>query len=120
MTLLDADAVTALEDTLPARFGGSPADYQLLEEEDAAGHLGVVLVVSPSVGSVDAAAVASAFLDRVGASAGVARIAALLWRQAGLLRVERRLPVGESSGKVLHCHAGRRVGRLVVPASRRR
>lgn len=107
MTLLDEDAVTALEAALPARFGGSPADYQLIEEEDAAGRPRLVLVVSPRVGPVDADAVASAFLDEVSAAAGPARVTALLWRQTGWLRVERRSPLGESSGKVLHYHANR-------------
>jgi hypothetical protein len=107
MTLLDEDAVTALEAALPARFGGSPADYQLIEEEDAAGRPSPVLVVSPRVGPVDVDAVASAFLDRVSAAAGPARVTALLWRQAGWLRVERRPPLRESSGKVLHYHASR-------------
>jgi hypothetical protein len=108
MTLLDTDAVAALEELLPARFGGSAADYQLVEEEDAAGRPGVVLLVSPRVGPVDRDAVAAAFLDRVGASAGAARVAALLWRDAAVLRVEVRAPVGERSGKVLHYHAGPR------------
>jgi hypothetical protein len=102
MTLLDTDAVVALEEMLPARFGGSAADYQLAEEEDAAGRPGLVLLVSPRVGPVDPHAVAVAFLDRVGASASAARIAALLWRDAGMLRVEVRPPIGERSGKVLH------------------
>jgi hypothetical protein len=110
MTLPDGEALLALEDTLPARFGGSPADYQLLEEEDAGGRPGLVLVVHPRVGHVDAAEVASAFLDRISAAAGPARVTALLWRQEGWLRVERRAPLGESSGKVLHCHVARRGG----------
>ena len=67
MTLLDVDAVATLEEVLPARFGGSPADYQLVEEDDASGRPGLVLLVSPRVGAVDRQAVAAAFLDRVGA-----------------------------------------------------
>ena len=34
ITLVGSDMVRILEEVLPARFGGSPLDYQLLEEED--------------------------------------------------------------------------------------
>jgi hypothetical protein len=108
MTLLDTDAVAALEEMLPARFGGSAADYQLVEEEDASGRPGLVLLVSPRVGTVDRHAVAAAFLDRLGASTSAARVATLLWRDAAVLRVEVRAPIGERSGKVLHYHTGPR------------
>ena len=116
MTLLDTEAVDALEKVLPARFGGSGADYQLIEEEDARGQPGVVLVVSPRVGSVDPDAIASAFLEHVGAGAGAARAATLLWREAGVLRVEVRAPVGERSGKVLHYHVGPHSRETPTPA----
>ena len=106
MTLLDTDAIAALETVLPARFGGSGADYQLVEEEDTAGRPGLVLFVSPRVGPVDPRAVAATFLAHVGAGASAARVAALLWRDTGVFRVEVRAPIGERSGKVLHCHSG--------------
>jgi hypothetical protein len=105
MNLLDADAIAALEEVLPARFGGDATDYQLLEEEDASGRSRLVLVVSPRIGEVDGEVVAAAFLEKVGAGTGAARIAGVLWRDAGVLRVERRPPVVGSSGKVLHYHA---------------
>ena len=104
MTILDADAVTALEEVLPARFGGAATDYQLLEREDARGRPRLVLVVSPRVGAVDEGAVAAAFLGAIGADSGASRIAALLWREAGVVRVERRPPVAGPTGKVLHLH----------------
>src|SRR5262249_43576160 len=33
MTFLDADVIRVLEEVLPARFGGAPTDYQLVEDE---------------------------------------------------------------------------------------
>jgi hypothetical protein len=107
MTILDADAVTALEQILPARFGGAATDYQLLEREDARGRPRLVLVVSPRVGAVDDAAVATAFLEAIGADSGASRIAELLWREADVLRVERRPPVAGATGKILHLHVDR-------------
>ncbi|MDR7419229.1 MAG: hypothetical protein QN178_10005 [Armatimonadota bacterium] len=101
MTFLDADVVRILEDELPARFGGGPADYQLVEEEVGAG-VGIVLAVHPGVGPLDKQAVRSAFLDAIGRGSGAERIMALQWREAGLPRVERRAPVVSGRGKVLH------------------
>jgi hypothetical protein len=106
MSLLDGDAIAVLEEVLPARFGGDASDYQLLEEEDAAGRPRLVLVVSPRVGAVSPEAVASAFVERVGAGSGIERITGLLWRQAGMIRVERRSPLVGSSGKVLRHRPG--------------
>lgn len=109
MTLLDADAISVLEESLPARFGGAATDYQLREEEeDAAGRPGLVIVVSPRIGPVDSAAVIAAFLAAIGARPGAAPMVERLWHDAGLLRVEREVPRVGASGKVLHWHAAGR------------
>lgn len=104
MTLLDVDVVRLLEAALPARFGGGPTDYQLLEEDADDGRPGLRLLVHPAVGPLDPAVVAEVFLDTVSVGSGVERVAGLLWRDAGLLRVERRAPQATSSGKILHLH----------------
>src|SRR5205807_4758869 len=49
VTLVGSDAVRILEEVLPSRFGGTPLDYQLQEEEDADGLTRLTLVVSPRV-----------------------------------------------------------------------
>jgi hypothetical protein len=105
MTLLDADLVRVLEEVLPARFGGTPTDYQLVEREAAGGAPEVVLVVHPRVGPLSAEAVARTFLAAVGAGTGAERVMGLVWRDTGLLRVERRPPAVTATGKVLHLHA---------------
>ena len=38
MTFLDSDVIRVLEEVLPARFGGGPTDFQLVEQEDDDGH----------------------------------------------------------------------------------
>ncbi|MGH2404320.1 MAG: hypothetical protein ACRDGN_07625, partial [bacterium] len=48
MTLIGSDMVRVLEEVLPARFGGSPLDYQLVEEEDDEGFTRLALAISPS------------------------------------------------------------------------
>ena len=40
MTFQDIDLIRALEETLPARFGGQPSDYQLVESESPDGRPG--------------------------------------------------------------------------------
>lgn len=104
MAFLDRDVVRVLEEVLPGRFGGSPTDYQLVEEEDAAGRPSLRLLVHPSVGPVDAAAVADTFLGALGRGSGAERVMELEWRQAGLPRVERRPPLRTPAGKILHLH----------------
>jgi hypothetical protein len=104
MTLLDADVIRVLEGVLPARFGGGPTDYQLLEEEGAGGEPRLRLLINPAVGPVDTSAVGETFLNALGEGAGAARVMSLAWRDAGALRVERARPVATASGKILHLH----------------
>jgi hypothetical protein len=108
MTFLDADALRVLEEVLPTRFGGTPADYQLVEHEQNDGQPGLSLVVHPALGPLDEAALVETFLDTLGRGDGAERIMTLQWRQAGLLKVERRPPYATHSGKILHLHQIRR------------
>ena len=108
MTFLDTDVIRVLEEVLPARFGGGPTDYQLVEEEDESGRPRLRLLVHPRVGVLDAEAVADTFLSAIGPGSGAERVMALQWRQAGLLRVEREAPRATAMGKVLHLHTERR------------
>jgi hypothetical protein len=104
MTFLDGDVVGILEEVLPARLGGAPTHYQLIEEEMVDGQPRVRLLVHPEVGALDPAAVRRAFLEALGAGSGTARVMATVWRDADLLRVERRPPLTTASGKILHLH----------------
>jgi hypothetical protein len=104
MTFLDSDMVHALEEVLPARFGGSPGDYQLVEDEGPDGRACLRLLVHPSVGAIDPRVLADAFLSALGPAGGTARIMAQVWRDAGLLTIERRVPEPTVSGKILHLH----------------
>ncbi len=104
MSFLDVDAIRVLEEVLPARFGGGPADYQLVEEEEDGGATRLVLRVHPAVGLVDHRAVADVFLHALGRGEEAKHVMALYWKDARLLRVERRPPVATTTGKVLHLH----------------
>jgi hypothetical protein len=104
MTFHDTEVIRVLEEVLPAHFGGGPTDYQLVEEETRTGEPSVRLIVHPAVGPLEPATVAERFLAAIGAGAGAERIMATVWRDAGLLRVERRTPFTAASGKILHLH----------------
>jgi hypothetical protein len=109
MTFLDTDVIRVLEEVLPARFGGIPTDYQLVEEEEAAGGLARVrLLMRPEIGPADPKVVAEAFLAAIGSGTGAERIMGEVWRDGEILRVERRAPLATPSGKILHLHAGGR------------
>jgi hypothetical protein len=110
MTFLDTDVIRILDHVLPARFGGRPTDYQLLEEEGDDGRPILRLLVHPDVGPVDGEIVAETFLTAVGDASSTAKIMVSVWRDARLLRVERRPPLVTASGKILHVHVQRRRG----------
>jgi hypothetical protein len=105
MTFLDTDVILVLEEVLPGRFGGGPTHYQLVEEEDAEGRPGLRLLVDPAVGPLAPQVVAETFLSAIGTGRGAEKVMGLAWRDAGLLRVERRVPLVTASGKILHLHA---------------
>jgi hypothetical protein len=105
MTLLDVDVVRVLEESLPARFGGGPTDYQLVEEEAADGQPRLRLLVHPDLGPLVPEQVQAAFLDALGHGSGAERVFALAWRTGDVLRVERQVPLATRSGKILHVHA---------------
>jgi hypothetical protein len=107
VTFLDTDVIRVLEEVLPARFGGAPTDYQLLEEEAEDGEPRLRLLVHPSVGPLDTQKVAEAFLTAIGSGSVVERLMESVWRNARLLRVERQPPLSTRSGKILHLHLER-------------
>src|SRR5581483_10270684 len=72
VTLVGSELLRVLEEVLPARFGGSPLDYQLLEEEDAQGFTRLVLLVSPSVPLAEEADVIQVVLEALGRSSAAA------------------------------------------------
>jgi hypothetical protein len=110
-TLVGSDMVRILEEVLPARFGGTPLDYQLLEEEDAEGFSRLSLLINPRVGALDDAAVVEVVLKELRRSGTAASMAASVWKQACTLRVRRREPVPTRVGKLMPLHIARQARR---------
>jgi hypothetical protein len=101
-TLVGSDILRVLERGLPQRFGGSPADYQLVEaESEGLGKL--VLRVSPRTGAKDAAAVREFFLKEVRALFG-GSLTVREWRHGDALAVVLEEPEITRAGKVLSLH----------------
>jgi hypothetical protein len=95
------DALLELvEDVLPARFGGRPTDYQLVEVE-VHGLTKVRLRVSPRLGRVDEHALVGAVLDAVRAGGRPEQLMASMWQDAGTLEVVREEPRATAASKIL-------------------
>jgi hypothetical protein len=107
MTFLDVDVVQVLEEVLPTRFGGGPTDFQLVEDVRPDGQLCLRLLVHPAIGPLDTEAVLDTFLRSIGGGSGAERIMAEVWRDDGLVRVERSAPLAGASGKILHVRPAR-------------
>jgi hypothetical protein len=108
MTFFDGDLIRVLEEVLPARFGGGPTDYQLIEDEVVDGQPRVQLLVHPAIGPVKSNDVAEVFLEAIGSGSSTTQLMALHWRAAGLLQIEREPPRHTAGGKIQHLHQARR------------
>jgi hypothetical protein len=101
-TLVGGDILRVLERALPQRFGGSPADYQLVEtEQDGLGKL--ILRVSPRTGATNTAAIQEFFLKEVRGMFG-GGLSVRDWRHADAFSVELAEPEATGTGKVLSLH----------------
>jgi hypothetical protein len=99
MTIHGPIMVRVLEEVLPSRFGGTPLDYQLVEEQDDQGFTRLNLLVSPSVPIEDEKAVLEVVLRELGAPEP--NVAPSVWEQAQTLRIKRAQPVATARGKFL-------------------
>lgn len=103
MSFVGADLLQLIEHVLPARFGGDPTCWQIVEEERA-GLPSVELRVHPDVGPVDEQEVVALALEHLGGISAAHRMMAEAWRQAGTLRVVRAAPVVTAAAKILPLH----------------
>ena len=95
------DVLRILEETLPARFGGSAVDYQIVEEEAAGGGTRLTMRVDPDVGPLDEAAVRATFLQELARGGLVEAYQTRLLQQAEAIVIVRAAPLSTAAGKVL-------------------
>ncbi len=100
VTLVGSEMVRVLEEVLPARFGGTAQDYQLLEEHDAQGFTKLVLLIAPHVDIANEQAVIDAMLDEVKAGSVAGGLTHSFWKRAGTFKVRREPPVWTARGKL--------------------
>ncbi len=104
VTLVGGDMIHILEHELPARFGGSPIDYQLLEQEDDRGLTRMYLLISPRVVLADEHTVIPTVIDllkRMSPGADFARSDLVAGRVARDRRME---PFVSGHGKINPLH----------------
>jgi hypothetical protein len=102
MTFFGLDLYPVLEEVLPARFGGEPTDYQLVESEEQ-GLPRVSILVNPRVGPVKDEAVIAAVLDAL-RTCPDGEMMAQRWREGQTLRVLRRPAYTTAAAKILPLH----------------
>jgi len=107
VTLVGSEMIQILEEVLPARFGGSPLDYQLQEEEDEQGFTRLNLLVNPKIKIVDEKEVIEAVLQALGRSSIAADLARVIWNQARSLRVKRIEPILTTRNKLMPLNLSR-------------
>lgn len=100
-TLVGTDILRILEEMLPAQFGGSPGDYQLVELE-AGAQTNIELRVHPRLGK-QAAEIESYFLAQIKALFGGA-LTRREWVQSGGVRTIVAEPYKTKTGKILPLH----------------
>lgn len=94
------DLARVIEEVLPAQFGGSPLDYQAVEEEGERGLSRLAILVSPKVGDVHEGAVLQTVLGELKKDGGTNRRTVRIWEEAGTLQVRREEPKPTKGGKV--------------------
>jgi hypothetical protein len=99
VSLIGSDAIRALEEVLPARFGGSPLDYQLIEEEQENGLTCISLIVDPQVSIESDRDVIETFVTATGY-----HDLQQVWNSDASLRVKRQKPILTNRGKMNPIH----------------
>jgi len=107
VTLIGNEMLRVLEDLLPSRFGGSPLDYQLMEQEDPQGFTRLYLIVHPRVKIADERAVIDVILQGLRHSSPMADAARAVWQQAHTIQIKRQEPVWTAGGKLMPLHIQR-------------
>jgi hypothetical protein len=112
VSFLGTELLRLVEEVLPAAFGGSPLDYQLVEAE-LQGTTRILIVASPRLGALDERAVIARVLDTLREVPG-GRAMTEHWAQGETLMVVRREPLQTASAKVLPLHLQRLTGDVVT------
>ena len=114
-TFARGNVLQILETVLPARFGGSALDYQLVEEEGGDAATLLVLRVHPSVGPLDEGALRTTLLAELGQDSAMDAYQAELIRRAESVVIRRLPPLATRAGKVLPFQLARAGAEVAAP-----
>ena len=107
VTLIGDEMIKILEQVLPARFGGSPLDYQLAEQEDPQGFTRLYLIIHPRLEIADEPAVVQVVLNAMRDSSPMADAARTVWQQTQTIQIKRQEPAWTERGKFMPLHIQR-------------
>ena len=99
MHVMGADVVRLVEEVLPARHGGAPTDYQVIEDQRGA-LTQVTVVVSPRVKGIDESRLLKDVVGYLASRSRDYRMMAQQWMNGKSLHVARRSPYSTATGKV--------------------
>jgi hypothetical protein len=98
------DLIRIIEEVLPAKFGGTSVDYQVVEDEDEESHTRTSIIVNPHVGELDEAELIKTILTELRKGPDHRRLMAEVWSWSNTLRVKRIRPYVTGTGKLLPLH----------------
>jgi hypothetical protein len=105
MHFLGSVLIRLIEETLPQRVGGDPADYQFVELEHDAGAR-VALRVHPRLGMVNENRLRELVAEELAKGGPADKMMANLWRQGSVLEIHRSVPEATAGSKVLPLRFG--------------
>lgn len=108
-TLVGSDMLRIIDEVLPFRFGGSPIDYQLVEEEDVDGFTRLSLIIHPRLSIDDEDEVIRTVYKELSSTDRAANRIGESWARRETLRIKRMEPIATGPrGKILPLHFSRR------------
>jgi hypothetical protein len=105
MTFMMRDLSRIAEEVLPAKYGGSSSDYQVLKESVADILSHIEIAVSRRVGNIDEDDLVGTIIEELGQGTDSRRLMAEVWDRAGTIRVRRMDPIPTGRGKIFSFHS---------------
>ena len=107
-TLIGNDMIQIIEQILPERFGGSPLDYQLMEQENEQGLVRLYLLIHPRIEIADENQVLETIYHALSNSSPMADAARTVWQPSQTIQIKRQIPLLTAGGKLMPLYIHRK------------